>query len=59
MPAGQVLLKSLGHGQLVLVRTDDDARCCSELFITLTREVHLKHAVSAGELEGPCKLLHT
>ena len=58
MPAGQVLLKSLGHGQLVLDPTDDDARYCSELFITLTHEVHLKRAVGAGELEVPCKLLH-
>ena len=59
MPAGNVLLKSLGHGQLVLNRTDEDARYCSKLFITLTREVHLKDVVSAGELEGPHKLLHT
>ena len=60
--AGKVLLKSLGFRnglQLVPVRTDDDARYCSDLFITLTHEVHLKHAVSARELKDPCKLLHT
>ena len=62
VPAGTVLLKSLGLGKssnLSPVRTDEEIRCCSELFITLTHEVHLKGAVSAGELEGPCKLLHT
>jgi len=63
MPAGRVLLQSLGlHGdfsQRVPVRTDEETRCCAELFIALTHEVLLKDAVSAGELEGPCKLLHT
>ncbi len=62
MPAGRVLLQSLGlHGyssKPVPVRTDEETRCCSELFIALTHEVLLKDAVSAGELEGPCKLLH-
>ena len=54
-----MLHKSLGHGQLVLDRINDDARYCSELFITLTHEVHLKGAVGAGELDVPCELLHT
>ncbi|KAH9038431.1 hypothetical protein EDB84DRAFT_1092928 [Lactarius hengduanensis] len=63
VPAGKVLLQSLGlHGdfsQRVPIRTDEETRCCFELFIALTHEVLLKDAVSAGELEGPCKLLHT
>ncbi|KAH9009948.1 hypothetical protein EDB83DRAFT_448048 [Lactarius deliciosus] len=63
VPAGRVLLQSLGlHGdfsQRVPIRTDEETRCCSELFIALTHEVLLKDAVSAGELEAPCKLLHT
>ncbi|KAH9034061.1 hypothetical protein EDB85DRAFT_1889928 [Lactarius pseudohatsudake] len=63
VPAGRVLLQSLGlHGdfsQRVPIRTDEETRCCFELFIALTHEVLLKDAVSAGELEGPCKLLHT
>ncbi|KAI9430814.1 hypothetical protein H4582DRAFT_2014085 [Lactarius indigo] len=62
VPAGRLLLQSLGlHGdfsQRVSIRTDEETRCCSELFIVLTHEVLLKDAVSAGELEGPCKLLH-
>ncbi|KAI9461917.1 hypothetical protein BJY52DRAFT_1257576 [Lactarius psammicola] len=63
VPAARVLLQSLGlHGdfsQRVPVRTDEETRCCSELFIALTHEVLLKDAVNARELEGPCKLLHT
>ena len=63
MPAGRVLLQSLGlHGdfsQRLPVRTDEETRRCAELFIALTHEVLLKDAVSAGELERPCKLLHT
>lgn len=62
MPAGKVLLQSLGlHGdfsQHAPVQIDEQTVCCSELFIALTHEVLLKDAVSAGELEGPCKLLH-
>jgi len=63
VPAGKVLLKSLGllgkFSQLAPAQTDEATRCCSELFITLTHEVHLKHAVGAEELEIPFKLLHT
>jgi len=63
MPAGKVLLQSLGlHGdfsQRVPLRIDEEALCCSELFITLTHEILLKDAVSAGGLERPCRLLHT
>ncbi|KAF8257977.1 hypothetical protein EI94DRAFT_1756263, partial [Lactarius quietus] len=43
----------------VPLRIDEETLCCSELFIALTHEVLLKDAVGAGELEGPCKLLHT
>jgi len=63
VPAGRMLLESLGlHGdfsQRVPIQTDKETRCCAELFIALTHEVLLKDAVSAKELEGPCKLLHT
>ncbi|KAN0142046.1 hypothetical protein V8E53_000508 [Lactarius tabidus] len=63
MAAGKVLLQSLGpHGdfaQRVPVHIDEGALCCSELFIALTHEVLLKDAVGVGQLEGPCKLLHT
>jgi hypothetical protein len=63
VPAGEVLLQSLGlHGdfsQRVPARTDEETHCCAELFIALTHDVLLKDAVGAGELEGPCKLLHT
>ncbi|KAI9461914.1 hypothetical protein BJY52DRAFT_164838 [Lactarius psammicola] len=65
VPAGRVLLQSLGPAlhenisQRVPIRADEDTRCCSELFIALTHEVLLKDAIGAGELEGPCKLLHT
>ncbi|KAI9451410.1 hypothetical protein BJY52DRAFT_102072 [Lactarius psammicola] len=62
VPAGRVLLQSLGlHGdfsQPIPVRINEETRCCAELFIALTHEVLLNHAISAGELEGPCKLLH-
>ncbi|KAI9430817.1 hypothetical protein H4582DRAFT_1350408 [Lactarius indigo] len=60
--AGRVLLQSLrpygDFSQHVPIQTDEETRCCSELFIVLTHEVLLRDAVSAGELEGPCKLLH-
>ncbi|KAH9054775.1 hypothetical protein EDB87DRAFT_1420251 [Lactarius vividus] len=63
VPAGRVLLQSLGvHGYFskrVPVRTDEETRCCAELFIALAHEILLKDAVSAMELEGPCKVLHT
>jgi hypothetical protein len=63
MPAGKVLLQSLGlHGDFsprVALRIDEETLCCCQLFIALTHEVLLKDAVSAGKLEGPCKLLHT
>ena len=63
MPAGKVLLKSLGllgkFSQLVPAQTDEATRYCSELFITLCHEVHFKRAVGAEELEVPCKLLYT
>ncbi|KAH9034101.1 hypothetical protein EDB85DRAFT_1948889 [Lactarius pseudohatsudake] len=62
VPAGKVLLQSLGvHGYFskrVPVRTDEETRCCAELFIALAHEILLKDAVSAVELEGPCKVLH-
>ncbi|KAI9461883.1 hypothetical protein BJY52DRAFT_1210857 [Lactarius psammicola] len=62
VPPGRVLLQSLGlHGdfsQRVPVRIDEETRCCSELYIALTHEVLLKDAVSAEELEVPCRLLH-
>ncbi|KAH9017396.1 hypothetical protein EDB85DRAFT_2016484 [Lactarius pseudohatsudake] len=51
---------SLGvHGYFskrVPVRTDEETRCCAELFIALAHEILLKDAVSAVELEGPCKV---
>ncbi|KAF8266701.1 hypothetical protein EI94DRAFT_148220 [Lactarius quietus] len=63
VPAGRVLLQSLGlHGdfsQHVPARTDEETRFCAELFIALTHDVLLRDAVSAAELESPCKLLHT
>jgi len=63
VPVGRVLLQSLGlHGdfsQHVPARTDEETRFCAELFIALTHDVLLRDAVSAAELEGPCKLLHT
>ncbi|KAH8987277.1 hypothetical protein EDB92DRAFT_1137310 [Lactarius akahatsu] len=62
VPAGKVLLQSLGvHGYFskrVPVRTDEETRCCAELFIALAHEILLKDAVSAVELGGPCKVLH-
>ncbi|KAI9461892.1 hypothetical protein BJY52DRAFT_1257412 [Lactarius psammicola] len=62
VPAGRVLLQSLEfHGdfsQHVLVRVDEETRCCAELFIALTREVLLKDAIDVGALERPCELLH-
>ncbi|KAH9177227.1 hypothetical protein EDB89DRAFT_1519816 [Lactarius sanguifluus] len=62
VPAGRVLLQSLGvHGYFskrVPIRTDEETRCCAELFIALAHEILLKDAVSAVELEGPCKVLH-
>ncbi|KAI9435455.1 hypothetical protein H4582DRAFT_1969505, partial [Lactarius indigo] len=62
VPAGKVLLQSLGvHGYFskrVPVRTDEETRCCAELFIALAHEILLKDAVSAVELEVPCKALH-
>jgi len=63
VPAGKVLLKSLGllgkFSQLIPAQTDEATHYCSELFITLAHEVHLKCGVRAKELEVPCKLLHT
>jgi hypothetical protein len=62
MPAGKVLLQSLGPQGDFSQRSpviDEGTLCCSELFIALTHEVLLKDAISAGQLEGPCKLLHT
>ncbi|KAF8268247.1 hypothetical protein EI94DRAFT_1196413 [Lactarius quietus] len=66
VPAGIVLLQSTQssglHGdplQRVAVQNDENIRCCSELFITLTHEILLEDVISAVELEGPCKLLHT
>ena len=58
MPAGEVLLQSLGLYGNFPQRIDEETLCCSELFIVLAHEVLLKDAVKAKELEGPCKLLH-
>ncbi|KAH9018937.1 hypothetical protein EDB84DRAFT_1518101 [Lactarius hengduanensis] len=63
VPAGEVLLQSLGFNGSTLkplpVRTEEVTRCCAELFIALVHEILLKDAVSAVELEVPCKVLHT
>ena len=63
MLAGKVFLQSLGHrgdfSQRMPARIDEETRCCAELFIALAHEVLFKDAVSARELESPCKLLHT
>ncbi|KAH9018931.1 hypothetical protein EDB84DRAFT_629429 [Lactarius hengduanensis] len=58
LPAGIVLLKSLGQESGLSQHKNEEARHCSELFIVLTREIILKDAVGVVELEGPCKLLH-
>ncbi|KAI9435443.1 hypothetical protein H4582DRAFT_648905 [Lactarius indigo] len=58
LPAGIVLLKSLGRERDLSQREKEETRHCSELFIVLTREVLLKDAVGIEDLEGPCKLLH-
>lgn len=62
MPAGRVLIQSSGlHGDIsqpMPSPIDEETRYCSELFIALAHEVLLKDATGAGELEGPCKLLH-
>lgn len=60
-PAGTVLLQSLDSqgdpSHPVSVQAKEEFRYCSEVFIVLTREVLLKNAVGARELNGPCKLL--
>ncbi|KAH9044941.1 hypothetical protein EDB83DRAFT_2523589 [Lactarius deliciosus] len=60
--AGIVLIQSSGlHGDIsqpMPSPIDEETRYCSELFIALAHEVLLKDATGAGELEGPCKLLH-
>ncbi|KAH9034093.1 hypothetical protein EDB85DRAFT_2289201, partial [Lactarius pseudohatsudake] len=58
LPAGIVLLKSLGRERDLSQRENEETRHCSELFIVLTREILLKEAVGIEDLEGPCKLLH-
>ncbi|KAI9461894.1 hypothetical protein BJY52DRAFT_163647 [Lactarius psammicola] len=59
LPAGIVLLKSLGgQGRDLSEHKNEELRHCSELFILLTREIHLKDAIGIDELEGACKLLH-
>jgi len=55
-----VLLRSLGLQADIsqgLPEMDESLRC-SEFFVVLTREVLLKDAAGAKELEGPCELLH-
>ncbi|KAH8987266.1 hypothetical protein EDB92DRAFT_1817953 [Lactarius akahatsu] len=58
LPAGIVLLKSLGKERDLSQRENEETHHCSELFIVLTREILLKDAVGIEDLEGPCKLLH-
>ncbi|KAI9435445.1 hypothetical protein H4582DRAFT_649236 [Lactarius indigo] len=58
LPAGIVLLKSLGQERSFSQHENEEIHHCSELFVVLTREILLKDAVGVMELEGPCKLLH-
>ncbi|KAH9044955.1 hypothetical protein EDB83DRAFT_2523601 [Lactarius deliciosus] len=58
LPAGIVLLKSLGKERDLSQRENEETHHCSELFIVLTREILLKDAVGIEDLEGPCKFLH-
>ncbi|KAI9461893.1 hypothetical protein BJY52DRAFT_1415264 [Lactarius psammicola] len=59
LPAGIVLLKSLGKERDLSQRKNEEARHCSVLFIVLSREVLLKDAIGVVELEGPCERLHS
>ncbi|KAH9177223.1 hypothetical protein EDB89DRAFT_1519640 [Lactarius sanguifluus] len=58
LPAGIVLLKSLGKERDLSQRENEETHHCSELFIVLTREILLMDAVGIEDLDGPCKFLH-
>ncbi|KAH9007336.1 hypothetical protein EDB86DRAFT_81050 [Lactarius hatsudake] len=61
VPAATVLLRRLPvgpQGDLSQGLINDDSLRCSEFFLVLTREVFLRGAAGAKELEGPCQLLH-
>ena len=58
LPAGRVLLGSLGKESGLSPQRKDETRYCSELFTMLAREILLKGAIGVEELEGPCRILH-
>lgn len=58
LPAGRVLLGSLGREGGLSSQRKDEVHYCSELFIMLAREILLKGAIGVEELEGPCRILH-
>ncbi|KAI9448534.1 hypothetical protein H4582DRAFT_2124508 [Lactarius indigo] len=63
VPAATVLLRCLPVGPQGDLsqgppNMNDDTLRCSESFLVLTREVFLRDAAGAEELEGPCELLH-
>ncbi|KAH9049227.1 hypothetical protein EDB83DRAFT_1403816 [Lactarius deliciosus] len=63
VPAATVLLRCLPVGPQGDLsqgppNMNDDSLRCSEFFLVLTREVFLRGAAGAKELEGPCELLH-
>lgn len=62
MPAGMVLLRALGlkgdYSQRASKWTEEEFRYCCQLFIVVAREVLLKDAAGAKELDRACNLLH-
>ncbi|KAH9059338.1 hypothetical protein EDB87DRAFT_786317 [Lactarius vividus] len=63
VPAATVLLRCLpvgpqGDPLQGPPNINDDSLRCSEFFLVLTREIFLRGAAGAKELEGPCELLH-